>query len=214
MISILTNLKLFCLWSDSGCLPMELQWWTDLVENTKISWILSTNAKARLTRKPRYNGKHFRRRMFPLYRFSFYAYVGTLPQLWILDHSWEMSGSFGLADCWQTCWVWWCLGYPRIQTLLPSDSVRFSLPLSDRCTILPMNTWIEFTTEMNVNRVCLRKYLKVQSTLESLIIVPLVIKVPQSNGGAKSVLYDFLSGMSIHYSYFYKQLDFEPASVA
>ena len=34
-------------------------------------------------------------------------------------------------------------------------------------------------------------------TLESLIIVPLVIKVPQSNGGAKIVLYDFLIGMSI-----------------
>ena len=31
-----------------------------------------------------------------------------------------------------------------------------------------------------------------RGTLESLIIVPLVIKVPQSNGGAKIVLYDFL----------------------
>ena len=35
------------------------------------------------------------------------------------------------------------------------------------------------------------------STLESLIIVPLVIKVPQSNGGVKIVLYDFLTAMSL-----------------
>ena len=48
-----------------------------LVENTKISWILSTNAKARLTRKPRYNGNHFRRRMFPRHRFFMRKYVGN-----------------------------------------------------------------------------------------------------------------------------------------
>ena len=35
------------------------------------------------------------------------------------------------------------------------------------------------------------------STLESLIIVPPVIKVPQSNGGIKIVLYDFLTAMSV-----------------
>ena len=34
-------------------------------------------------------------------------------------------------------------------------------------------------------------------TLESLIIVPLVIKVLQSNGGVKIVLYDFLTAMSL-----------------
>ena len=34
-------------------------------------------------------------------------------------------------------------------------------------------------------------------TLESLIIVLLVIKVPQSNGGVKIVLYDFLTAMSL-----------------
>ena len=34
-------------------------------------------------------------------------------------------------------------------------------------------------------------------TLESLIIVPLVIKVPQSNGGVKIVLIDFLTAMSL-----------------
>ena len=37
----------------------------------------------------------------------------------------------------------------------------------------------------------------VSDTLESLIIVPLVIKVPQSNGGVKIVLYDFLTAMSL-----------------
>ena len=34
-------------------------------------------------------------------------------------------------------------------------------------------------------------------TLESLIIVPLVIKVPQSNGGVKIVLYAFLTAFSL-----------------
>ena len=36
-----------------------------------------------------------------------------------------------------------------------------------------------------------------QHTLESLIIVPLVIKVQQSNGGVKIVLYDFLIAISL-----------------
>ena len=35
------------------------------------------------------------------------------------------------------------------------------------------------------------------STLESLIVVPLVMKVLQSNGGFKIVLYDFLAAMSL-----------------
>ena len=39
--------------------------------------------------------------------------------------------------------------------------------------------------------------LKQKCTLESLIIVPLVIKVQQSNGGVKIVLYDFLTAMSL-----------------
>ena len=47
---------------------------------------------------------------------------------------------------------------------------------------------------------CVHDFLPVDreaATLESLIIAPLVIKVPQSNGGVKIVLYDFLTAMSL-----------------
>ena len=48
-----------------------------------------------------------------------------------------------------------------------------------------------------LREVVLCKITGLVTTLESLIIVPLVIKVPQSNGGVKIVLYDFLTAMSL-----------------